>query len=219
MGNDALVKSARTDKTYLGFKSPRDEKVLAAMAKVDRGHFVPDWVNPYVNKPVMIGHMQTCSEPTLVAFMDDILDLQPGMRVLEIGAGCGYHAAITLHLLGETGHLVTVERIEALAELARGNLEKHFGEGIENRLKVIHGDGSIGYKDGAPFDRIYLTAGVKLGSFNPLVLAEQLNPKEGILLFPEEEGSFFRQTYKSGTMVDEISYYGFGFVPLHGENT
>jgi len=218
--NDELVTLVENNRFYLESKSPRDPRVLDAMRAVDRKDFmVPQRKQfAYIDRPIYIKWGQNCSQPSVVGFMNDVLELEDGMKVLGIGTGCGYHAAIVLHLIGESGYLVTIEYNEELVEFGRGNLETHFGQGIEKRLRVVHGDGSIGFTYEAPFDRIYLTAGVNIGSFNPLILANQLKP-EGILLFPKREGGLYKRIYKNGEMMDEQIYKGPRFVALQGRNT
>ena len=175
----------------------------------------------YDDNPLKIGYGQTCSQPSLVAFMAYWLELKEGMKVLEVGTGCGYSAAITCHLIAPSGRLVTAEIIPELEELGRSNLEAHFGkEGLERRLKVISGDGSIGLETDAPFDRIYLAAGVD-ESFDPFKLVRYLNPERGILLFPEQKGDLIKQIYEKGNLID-AKRYGDGkieFVPLLRINT
>lgn len=173
----------------------------------------------YNDKPLSIGCDQTCSQPSLVGCMTDLLELKKGMKVLEVGAGCGYQAAIFSHMVGEEGKVFTLEYISQLADLAKSNLERHFGEGYENRVKVIHGDGSIGLEEEAPFDRVCLTAGVNLDSFDPSILVKQLNPNGGILEYPEHIGKLIKRTYKNNQMIDEQRFDGVRFVPLQGENS
>ena len=103
--------------------------------------------------PLPIGRGQTISAPHMVAIMCDLLDIRDGMKVLEIGAGSGYHAAVMAVLAG-SGHVYTVERIESLALFARENLKK---AGIEN-VTVIVEDGSLGLPGFAPYDRISVAA-------------------------------------------------------------
>jgi len=131
------------------------ERVLDAMKSVPRHLFVPEreQENAYGDYPLMIGFNQTISAPHMVAIMCDLLDIRDGMKVLEIGAGSGYHAAVMAVLAG-SGHVYTVERIEPLALLARQNLKK---AGIEN-VTVIVGDGSLGLPGFAPYDRISVAA-------------------------------------------------------------
>lgn len=131
------------------------ERVLGAMKSIPRHLFVPEreQENAYGDYPLMIGFNQTISAPHMVAIMCDLLDIRDGMKVLEIGAGSGYHAAVMAVLAG-SGHVYTVERIEPLALLARQNLKK---AGIEN-VTVIVGDGSLGLPGFAPYDRISVAA-------------------------------------------------------------
>ena len=131
------------------------ERVLDAMKSVPRHLFVPEreQENAYGDYPLMIGFNQTISAPHMVAIMCDLLDIRDGMKVLEIGAGSGYHAAVMAVLAG-SGRVYTVERIESLALLARQNLKK---AGIEN-VTVIVGDGSLGLPESAPYDRISVAA-------------------------------------------------------------
>ena len=162
-----------------------------------------------------IGYNQTCSDPSMVATMCTLLELQPGNKVLEIGTGCGYHAAVTAEVVGPEGTVYSVERIPQLAEFARGNLRRHFGEDHgKERVVVIHGDGSCGLPDKTLFDRIYFTAGVDPQRFDAQVFCKQLR-SEGILLFPEAEGSLIIM-YKNS--VDAMEEYGrrgrVRFVPL-----
>ncbi len=164
-----------------------------------------------------IGYNQTCSQPSMVAFMCDVLDLRSGMRVLEIGTGCGYHAAVTSELVGETGHVVSVERIPQLAELSLNNLRNHFGESMEKRITLITADGSSGVPTTDSFDRIYFTAAVCREKFDPIVFASHLN-RGGILLYPETKGSLVREVYDCEILKNTQSYGPVVFVPLYGAN-
>ncbi len=127
------------------------ERVLDAMRRVPRHLFVPEneWKHAYADYPLPIGWGQTISAPHMVAMMCDLLDIRDGMKVLEIGAGSGYHAAVMAVLAG-SGHIYAVEVIEGLAEFARQNLKK---AGITN-VTVVTGDGSLGLPEYAPYDCI-----------------------------------------------------------------
>jgi len=137
MGNEDLVEAARTDTTWLCIKSPRDGRVLKALAKVDRAEFLPDvYVDcAYYDAPVFIGYDATCSMPSLVALMADMLELKKGLNVLEIGTDCGYAAALTARLI-QPGKLTTIEIVPELAEMGKKNLEKHFGS-LEGKIQVV----------------------------------------------------------------------------------
>ncbi len=150
-----------------------DEAVLAAMRCVRRHLFVPEAFQEraYEEHPLPIGFGQTISQPYIVAFMSQLLEARPGMRVLEIGTGSGYQTAV-LRKMGL--EVFTVERVEALYTAAR----ELFPEGRGVRVK--HGDGTLGWRLQAPFDRIIVTAG---GPNLPLPLLEQLGDP-GIMVIP-----------------------------------
>ena len=145
-----------------------DPRVLQAMATVPRHRLVPEALHSaaYENRPLPIGHGQTISQPYIVALMTDLLDLQPGDRVLEVGTGSGYQAAV----LAELGVKVySIEIIEPLGELALKNLAGLGYDGIEVRI----GDGYYGWEEQAPFDAIIVTAAA---SHIPPPLIRQLRP-------------------------------------------
>ncbi len=152
-----------------------DVHVLDAMSRVPRHCFVPEalWMSAYTAFPLSIGHGQTISQPYVVAFMSEQLRISPKMRVLEIGTGSGYQAAV-LAAMGV--QVFSVERVPALHNAARERLRNLGIEGISLRLA----DGTLGWPEHAPFDRIIVTAG---GPRIPLPLLRQLaNP--GIMLIP-----------------------------------
>lgn len=173
----------------------------------------------YNDEVLSIGYGQTCSQPSMVAFMTDVLELKPGMKVLEIGTGCGYHAAITSELVGKEGKVYSLELLPELAELAHFNLENQFGSDYQSRVTIINTDGSAGLPEKAPFDVIYLTAGVQLSQFEPGLLAAQLKLPGGMLLYPEEDGLLIKEVYgKYGNIRDLQLYQPVCFVPLKGKN-
>jgi len=131
-----------------------DERVLDAVRAVPRHAFVPDDQREaaYADRPLPIGHGQTVSAPHIVAVMADRLDLREGQAVLEIGTGCGYHAAVTAELVGPA-NVYSVEYVADLAERARETLASvGYGD-----VHVRHGDGHDGWPVGAPYDAAYLT--------------------------------------------------------------
>jgi protein-L-isoaspartate(D-aspartate) O-methyltransferase len=130
-----------------------DERILDAMRTVPRHFFVPEEFqrDAYDDFPLPIGNAQTISQPYIVAFMTNILDLQGNECVLEVGTGSGYQAAV-LSLLVKKVH--TVERVPALAEKAQKTLQEL---GIKN-IEVHEGDGSLGWLDHAPYQAILVTA-------------------------------------------------------------
>ena len=149
-------------------RSSLDRRVLDAMARVPRHEFVPPQLvdMAYQNRPLPIGHGQTISQPYIVAIMTDLMDLEPGQRVLEIGTGSGYQAAV----LAEIGVRVwSIEIIPALGEQAQTRLQVPGYDQVEVRL----GDGYYGWRENAPFDAIIVTAAA---SHIPPPLLQQLKP-------------------------------------------
>lgn len=130
-----------------------DQNVLDAMQEVDRSLFVPEDKQDlaYEDRPLPIGKNQTISQPYIVAYMAENLRLDDGDKVLEVGTGCGYNAAVLSRL---TKEVYSIEIIEWLAQLAVENLEKTAYENIKTR----HGDGYAGWPEESPFDAIILTA-------------------------------------------------------------
>jgi protein-L-isoaspartate(D-aspartate) O-methyltransferase len=152
-----------------------DSLTLAAMRAVPRHEFVPADLRAraYDDTPLPIGHEQTISQPAVVAFMTQVIIPRPGLRVLEVGTGSGYQAAV----LAETGARVwTIEIFRGLADQARARLQR-LGYG---RVQVRHGDGYAGWPEVAPFDAIVVTAGA---DSIPPPLVRQLAPG-GRLVMP-----------------------------------
>ena len=130
-----------------------DSAVLDAMCSVPRHLFVPEAYRSraYEDGPLPIGHNQTISQPYIVALMTELLDLQPGERVLEVGTGSGYQAAVLAEIADS---VYTIEIVKPLADRAREILDS-IGY---NNIKVMHGDGYQGYEEAAPYDAIIVTA-------------------------------------------------------------
>jgi protein-L-isoaspartate(D-aspartate) O-methyltransferase len=152
-----------------------DPRVLAAVASVPRERFLPEELHPYAydNRPLPIGYGQTISQPLIVAMMTEALQLKSGHKVLELGTGSGYQAAILAELAGE---VVTVERIPELAERASALLARL---GYDNVRVHVAGD-TLGWPDDAPYDGIIVTAGAPQV---PRPLLDQLAPG-GRLVIP-----------------------------------
>ncbi|MEK6984272.1 MAG: rRNA adenine N-6-methyltransferase family protein [Nanoarchaeota archaeon] len=165
--------------------------------------------------PIGNGNKETSSEPSVVAKMADILDLREGLNVLEGGTGYGYHAVVTAYLIGETGRLVSVEINPRLAQAASKNLKAQFGDGIEQRIRIIEGDIMQSVETLTPnFDRIYLTAAVDSNGFDIGKLTNRLREGNGTILFPETRRNLVWKRYEGGVQVDERTYSSYEFVPL-----
>jgi protein-L-isoaspartate(D-aspartate) O-methyltransferase len=151
------------------------DKVIKAMAKVPRHRFVPSHQEPYAydDRPLPIGHGQTISQPFIVGLMTDLLDLKETDRVLEVGTGCGYQAAVLGELVRE---VYTIEIVEPLGKEAAARLADLGYRNVTTRV----GDGYIGWPEAAPFDAIMVTAAAPV---LPPALVEQLKPG-GRLVIP-----------------------------------
>jgi protein-L-isoaspartate(D-aspartate) O-methyltransferase len=151
-----------------------DERVIAAMRRVPRHHFVPGPFVPYAyhDMPLPIGFDKTISQPFVVAIMTDLLDPQPHEVALEVGTGLGYHAAVLAELVRQVW---SVEVIEEFATAAEARLRRLGYAQVGLRV----GDGSRGWTEHAPFDKILVTAAVER---TPPALIEQLKPGGRMLL-------------------------------------
>ena len=173
-----ILKAIEADARFTASYTGRDhfsERVMQAMADVARHQFVPDQLaaDAYENRPLPIGHEQTISQPFIVALMTDLLDTRPQHRVLEIGTGSGYQAAILSRLVRD------VYSIERLAELASAAEQRLQELGYSN-VQVRCDDGTNGWPEAAPFDGIIVTAAA---TEIPDALVEQLVPG-GRLVIP-----------------------------------
>ena len=164
---EVIQEQVREGSAYLRKKS-LDKEVINAMRSVPRHEFVPliHRVSSYANRPLSIGYGQTISQPFIVAIMTDLLELKHTDRVLEVGTGSGYQAAVLAEIVKE---VYTVEVIEELAKTAKKRLEKL---GYIN-VKTRSGDGYYGWEENAPYDAIIVTAAA--GHIPPPLL-KQLKP-------------------------------------------
>ena len=185
--------------SYAGGKEI-DYRVQKAMRMIPRHNFVPHY--PYEDRPVPIGHGQTISQPFIVAYMTDMLDISPLHTVLEIGTGSGYQAAI----LSEVALKVyTVERIKALADQTKILLEHY------SNVHMKTGNGYKGWKKNAPYDRIIVTA---MPDYIPRSLVNQL--KDGGKMIIPVQGNLILIT-KTGETYTKKELIGVRFVPLVNE--
>ncbi len=212
MGLDRRRQRERMVREQIQARGIRDERVLEAMKSVPRERFVEEALaaKAYMDSPLPIGHGQTISQPYVVALMTQMLDVQPGMRVLEIGTGSGYQAAV---LVAMGAQVYTVERIKPLYDSARDLFADLRLFNIKPRLD----DGTLGWPEGAPFDRILVTAG---GPSVPEPLVDQL-ADPGRLVIPVGKGRSDQELVmveKEEGRVRQTRHGGVRFVDLVGEH-
>ena len=183
----------------------RDQRVLAAMATVPRERFVPAAVSDraYRDGALAIGQGQTISQPWIVARMSELLALEGPERVLEVGTGSGYGAAVLSHLCA---HVVTVERLPSLSAEAGRALDSVGVRNVELRI----GDGSAGVPDRVPFDAICVTASAA-GTEPPAALVDQLAPGAPLVCPLDRDGEEHLAVMRDG-VLDSIAPVR--FVPL-----
>jgi protein-L-isoaspartate(D-aspartate) O-methyltransferase len=207
---DPLRARAEMVATQLRGRGIADERVLAAMAEIPRDAFLPETRrrHAYRDEALPIEAGQTISQPYIVARMTELLGLRPGDRILEIGTGSGYQAAVLAHLGAQ---VTSIERQPALARIARERLaELGFGDVVEVRL----GDGSAGAPDGAPWDGIIVTAAAPA---IPLPLREQLRDGARLVIpvGPRDRQELVVVTRRGNEWIDR-SDGAVVFVPLIG---
>jgi protein-L-isoaspartate(D-aspartate) O-methyltransferase len=205
---EGIIKSPEVERCLL--EVPRHEFVWPSMRRL-----------AYEDTPLPLGESgQTVSAVHMVAIMNELLELRPGMKVLEAGAGSGYHAATVAEIVAPLslpeqgwGHVYSLEIVHQLAEFARANLERM---GYGKRVSVVERDGSMGYPEAAPYDRILVTAGAPA---IPPPLVEQLAVR-GRIVIPLG-GERFLQELVVGTKMESgqlrtSTMGGVAFVPLRG---
>jgi protein-L-isoaspartate(D-aspartate) O-methyltransferase len=189
----------------------RNPRVLAAMREIPRHLFIPPPYDrsAYEDSPLPIGNGQTISQPYIVALMTELLKPEPEDNVLEIGTGCGYQAAILAKLVSK---VTSIERIPAVADLARSNLT---ALGFSN-VEIQTADGTLGYPENAPYNGIIITAATPSV---PKPLIEQL-AENGRLVAPvggREIQELVVFSSRKGIISQEL-HGGVRFVPLIGEH-
>jgi protein-L-isoaspartate(D-aspartate) O-methyltransferase len=227
---------------YVTMNYAKSQLCINAFERVARSLYVPDnqKSHSYNDSPLPIGHGQTISAPHM-AFMEcDALDIKPGEKILEIGSGSGYHASIAAEMCApssnrpdgwepltehydesvydqyssEPGSVTTIERLKPLVSFAKENIEK---AGYSDRIKVLHGDGTMGFEEEAPYDKILVTAA---GPEIPETLKQQLKP-EGRLIIPVGSKNFYQElivmTRQDNGKWHQRNIGGVVFVPLIGK--
>jgi len=197
------------------------DEMERAVRAVPREEFVHPSNREYAYRdtPLSIGLGQTISAPHMCVIMCEGLKLRPGHKVLEVGAGSGYHAALCAEMIAPTssptqGHVYTIEIVKGLIEFAKNNLER---TGYSDRVTLIHGDGGLGLPEYAPFDRILVAAAAPT---IPEPLIDQLAPG-GIMLIPIGGRGLFQELLmiekdKDGK-ISHRNWGGVAFVPLTGK--
>jgi len=190
----------------------KTKEIEKAFLEIPREKFIPTIFeqHAYLDTPLEIGQGQTISAPHMIAIMCEELDLKKDQKILEIGTGSGYHAAIVAKIIEPNGHVYTIERHKNLAEKAKQNIKN---ANIKN-ITVEIGDGSEGLKKYAPYDRIYVTCAAPI---IPQPLIEQLKDP-GKMLIPV--GGTLCTLYlleKNNGKIKKENHGGCAFVPLIGK--
>jgi len=188
-----------------------NKNVINAMLKVERHKFVPkEYENfAYDDRPLHIGHSQTISAPSIVGIMTEALDVKTTDKILEIGTGSAYQTAI-LAELAKKGKIISIERIEVLANIARERLKNY------KNVEIIVGDGTQGYEKEKFYDKIIVTACAKK---IPEKLIEQLK-NGGKMVIPVGGETFFQELLlieKKNNKIHKKFLTGCSFVPLIGK--
>lgn len=183
----------------------RNSAVLKALKAVERTHFLPAELRGRAgeNVPLPIGYGQTNSQPYTVAFLLELLEVEPGMKVLDVGCGSGWTSALLGYMVGINGQVIGTEVVPELASDAAENTE------VYSNVEIQHTEEVLGAPDKAPFDRILVSAEAETV---PQALLDQL-ASTGVLVIPIG-GSVWKLTKHGTGEVEEEQYPGFVFVPL-----
>jgi len=197
---DSLVKEG-------WLKTPR---IIEAFRKIKRVDFLPKGMENLaeLNEALPIGYGQTISQPLVVAFMIEQLQPQPGDKILDVGSGSGWTSALLGEIVGEQGKVIAIEVIPELKDFGEKNVKK-YNLVKKGQVQFIWADGSKGYKKGAPFDKILVSAAAE--KCFP-AWKEQL--KVGGRIVTPISSSIWLFIKKSEKEFEEIEYPGFAFVPL-----
>jgi len=188
----------------------RTPRLIEAFQKIERKDFMPEEVKGFsqVNEAFPIGHGQTISQPSVVAFMLEQLQPKAGEKILDIGSGSGWTTALLAYIVGSKGRVIAIEIIPKLKEFGEKNVSKY--NFLEKKIvKFVCGDGSKGFKEEAPFDKILVSASAK-----KIYSAWKKQLKIGGRIVSSVKFSIWRVEKKSETEFEEKEYPGFVFVPL-----
>ena len=204
MTNESLIGELERE-GYL--KTPR---IRNALEKIDRADFVPEELRDeaYRNTALPIGAGQTISQPLVVAFMLELLRPEAGQKILDVGTGSGWVAGLLAELVGKKGRVISIERMPELSAAARRNLARYgfVGSGV---LLLLVGDGTKGWPEEAPYDRIIAAAA---GTAVPAPWKEQI-AVGGRIVAPVGSRIVMLEKRQDGSFREE-AYEGFSFVPL-----
>jgi protein-L-isoaspartate(D-aspartate) O-methyltransferase len=189
----------------------KSERVRKALLSVPREEFVlPEYrMMAYEDRPLPLFAGATISAPHMVAMMCELIEPRTGMKILEVGAGSGYHAAVCAEAIERRGKVYTIEIVKELAVYAAQNIERLGYWGV---VEVFHGDGRRGLERHAPFDAVIVTAAA---SGIPRTLVDQLRDG-GVLVIPVEEGAgqVLYRVVKRGEKIEKRAITYVLFVPL-----
>jgi protein-L-isoaspartate(D-aspartate) O-methyltransferase len=189
----------------------KSTRIITAFRKIHRQDFLTDQFKDMAqaNHPLPIGFNQTISQPLTVAFMLELLGTKSGDRVLDVGSGSGWQTALLAELVGPSGRVIAIERIPDLKKFGEHNVSKY---GYIN-VHFITGDGTRGYQEQAPYDRIIVAAAAEVGI--PDILLQQLKVG-GRLVIPigKYEQDMVVIDKINATDLKEQRFPGFQFVPL-----
>lgn len=195
----------------------KTKRIIDAFKEINREDFLPEDIKSLsqINEALPIGFRQTISQPLTVAFMLELLQPNPGDRILDVGSGSGWTSALLANIVGSSGKVISIELVPELKQLGEKNVAKYnfIKEGI---VEYILGDGSKGFKEQAPYDRILVSAAAE-SKKEVRFLKEQLKTG-GQLVCPIQNSIWlFIKNPPSGGKNDEFQekeYPGFVFVPL-----
>lgn len=189
----------------------KTERIINAFKKIKREDFLPPElkIEADQNNPLPIGYGQTISQPLTVAFMLELLQAARGDKILDVGSGSGWQTVLLAELVGPAGKVIAIERVPNLAKFGQTNAAKYNFQNIE----FICGDGTRGFKNAAPYDKIIVAAAAEIGI--PDILLQQLKVG-GRLVIPvgKYEQDMVMVDKISNTDYKEKKYPGFQFVPL-----
>lgn len=185
--------------------------IIEAFKKIKRHDFMTNDMKEManLNQPLSIGYGQTISQPLVVAFMLELLQPQKGEKVLDVGAGSGWTTALLSEIVGKSGKVIAIEAILDLKEFGEANVDK-YGFVKNNIAKFIYGDGRLGYKDFAPYNKILCSAAAQ----KEIPSAWRAQLKTGGRIAAPIDNSIWLFVKKSDKKFESTEYPGFAFVPL-----